>query len=198
MATAKKFDESIPELIMAQNLIKELEEDKKREAKKKKTEKPKKISIEPVDIDRMIADWQDEYNKTKQNTETLSSMLPPLVDSEETKFKQTIDSKISKYRAYIEKYLTKEFGEIPLAYEFQLDLFFDNLIQYYHIKAIVADTGIYDSETGRKNPLLSTQKDLQALILKQGQMFGLNFWSKSKIKMGETDDTEDFIGGLLK
>lgn len=106
--------------------------------------------------------------------------------------------KVEKWMKDIRTYLTKEYGRIPEAYEFQLELFKENLEQYFEIQDIVKSTGYYNSEKGLKNPLLSTLKDLNAIILKQGTMFGLNVWSKSKIKFAEEDNTEDFIDSLTK
>lgn len=106
--------------------------------------------------------------------------------------------KVDGYMKAVEEYLIKEYGAIPDAYRFQLDLFKENLLQYFEIKDIVSSTGYYDYIKGMKNPLLSTLKDLNAIILKQGTMFGLNVWAKSKIKITEEDNTDEFIDALTK
>lgn len=110
----------------------------------------------------------------------------------------TNTEKVEAWMQAIETYLTKEYGEIPEAYRFQLELFKENLIQYFEIKDILNTVGYYDYARGLKNPLLSTLKDLNAIILKQGTMFGLNVWSKSKIKFDAEDNTDDFIDSLTK
>lgn len=106
--------------------------------------------------------------------------------------------KVEKWMEAIEAYLTKEYTAIPDAYRFQLELFKENLKQYFEIKDLLAVTGYYNAEKGLKNPLLSTMKDLNAIILKQASMFGLNYWSKSKIKVTEEDDTDSFIDKLTQ
>jgi hypothetical protein len=42
----------------------------------------------------------------------------------------------------------------------------DNLDLYDSIKESIETNGIYDASTGKKNPLLTTLKDLQASIMK--------------------------------
>lgn len=106
--------------------------------------------------------------------------------------------KVNKWMQAIETYLTKEYGCIPEAYQFQLELFKENLLQYFEVKDILNKTGYYDYNKGLKNPLLSTLKDLNAIILKQGTMFGLNVWAKSKIKLTEEDNSDEFIDSLTK
>lgn len=106
--------------------------------------------------------------------------------------------KIEKWMKSIREYLTTEFGGIPEAYEFQLELFKENLEQYFEIKQILNITGYFDREKNLKNPLISSLKDLNAIILKQASMFGLNTWSRSKIKLEKSDDTDDFIDSLTK
>lgn len=142
-----------------------------------------------------ITEIQELFNEDIK-TDVLVGMLPE--GMAETKHAQEIEDKISKYRKYIEDYLIKEFGEVPLAYEFQMEIFFDSLRRYWQVGYVLEETGIYDHENKRKNGLLSTQKDLAASILKMSTMFGLNFWGRSKIKKQETDDSDDFIDALTR
>lgn len=61
---------------------------------------------------------------------------------------------------------------------------------YQKIKEQIETDGIYDKRTGRKHPLLSTLKDLQATMMKQVQHLGLSPYASSKIKQAEEDDSE--------
>lgn len=104
--------------------------------------------------------------------------------------------KISKYVEGIRGYLEEKYGSIPPEWETMLLLLKDNLELYVKCKDSVKKNGIYNTEKGLKNPLLSTMKDLQASIMKQVQHFGLSPWSASKIHPDSEDDNEDFIEGL--
>ena len=96
----------------------------------------------------------------------------------------------------VEVYLKTRFGDVNKEWEASLVLMADNFELYEACRKSVNENGIYDSVTGRKNPLLSTMKDLQATILKQIQHFGLSPYSAAKIKQADEDDTEDFIDSL--
>ena len=106
--------------------------------------------------------------------------------------------KVEKYMTEIRQYITSEYGNIPAGYNFQLDLLKENLELYFEVKDHLNRTGIFDMNRGLKNPLLSTLKDLSAIIYKIASGFGLSVLAKSKIKMPETDDSLDFIDSLTK
>ena len=101
----------------------------------------------------------------------------------------------------ISQYLEKEYGVISEEWKMTLDLLGDNIDTYEDCKEVINQVGIYDVETGRKNPLLSTMKDLQATILKQVQHFGLSPYAASKLKNtpNKEDETEDemFLNDLM-
>lgn len=105
---------------------------------------------------------------------------------------------ITKYIEDVRKYLTEKYGEVYPQWEAIIFLLQDNLELYFQCKKSIKDNGIFDSETYKKNPLLSTCKDITATIIKQIQHLGLSPYSVSKIKIGEEDDTEDFVESLLK
>lgn len=109
-----------------------------------------------------------------------------------------MNTKVEKWMRDIREYIAAEYGQVSPAWEFQLELFKQNLEQYFTIKDILDTTGYFDSQRGLKNPLISSLKDLNAIILKQASMFGLNVMSRSKIKLEKSDDTEDFIESLTK
>ena len=105
-------------------------------------------------------------------------------------------SKTKNYLKSVEQYLTQKYGELPPQWEQLIYLLGDNIDLYNQCKESVATHGIFDPNTGKKNPLLSTMKDLQATIIKQVQHFGLSPYAVSKIKVGEDDQTDDFIDAL--
>lgn len=94
-------------------------------------------------------------------------------------------------------YLTSKYGKVNTEWEGILILLADNMDLYKECKKSVKENGIYDVSTGKKNPLLTTMKDLQATILKQIQHLGLSPYSAAKIKLDDSDDTEDFIDNLV-
>ena len=74
-----------------------------------------------------------------------------------------------------------------------------NLILYQMCKETVQAEGVFNKVTGKKNPLLSTMKDLQATIMKQVQHLGISPYAVAKIKtQSEEDDEYDFIECLKK
>ena len=100
------------------------------------------------------------------------------------------------YLMKVEDYLVNKYGAVNPQWEAMLILLADNLDLYGECKKSVRVNGIYDSSTGKKNPLLATMKDLQATIIKQIQHLGLSPYAASKIKSEVEDDTDDFIDNL--
>ena len=101
-----------------------------------------------------------------------------------------------KYIQSIINYISKKYGEVPAEWEAIIYLLADNLDLYNECKSSVKDNGIYNSNSGRKNPLLTTMKDLQATIMKQVQHLGLSPYAVSKIKDDKEDDTDEYIEAL--
>ena len=106
--------------------------------------------------------------------------------------KQTQDIITAANESLIEKY-----GKVNAEWEAVIMLLADNLDLYKMCKKSVKDNGIYNADNGKKNPLLSTMKDLQATIMKQVQHLGLSPYAVSKIKIDEDDNTEDYIEELV-
>lgn len=111
--------------------------------------------------------------------------------------------KLSKYstetKTYVKsviEYITNKYGELPPQWEAIITLLADNLELYQQCKQSVNENGIFNADTGRKNPLLTTMKDLQATIIKQIQHLGLSPYAVSKIKDDKEDDTEDYLNEL--
>lgn len=96
----------------------------------------------------------------------------------------------------IEQYLISKYGAISPEWLLCLTLLYDNIELYQKCQLSINQNGIYDSSTGKKNPLLTTIKDLQATILKQIQHLGLTPYAASKIKTELEDDTDDYINSL--
>ncbi len=104
---------------------------------------------------------------------------------------------IKEYIQSVEDYLHDKYGHVNDEWKAILYLLQDNLTLYEECKESIKENGIYDKQSGRKNPLLSTMKDLQATILKQVQHLGLSPYASSKIKQEENDDSDDFINNLI-
>ena len=101
------------------------------------------------------------------------------------------------YIKAVNDYLIKKYGKVQPEWDATLMLMADNLDLYQECKESVRENGIYNADNGKKNPLLTTMKDLQATIIKQIQHLGLSPYAVSKIKIGEEDNTEDFIEELV-
>lgn len=96
----------------------------------------------------------------------------------------------------INNYLIEKYGEVKPEWHTIIYLLGDNLDLYKECRDSIRQNGIYDITTAKKNPLLSTCKDLQATIMKQIQHLGLSPYAVSKIKDSVEDDSEDFVESL--
>lgn len=96
----------------------------------------------------------------------------------------------------IERYLTERYGKVNDEWRLTLSLLKDNLTLYSMCMKSIKENGIYDSSTQKKNPLLSTVKDIQATMIKQIQHLGLTPYAASKIKDLVEDDDDDFLESL--
>lgn len=85
--------------------------------------------------------------------------------------------------------IIKRYGEIPSQYFITINLLEDTLIRYSQVKEAIDKFGICDSQTGVKNQLLSSEKDLLATIFKLTQKLGLSPYDSAKIKVAEEDDS---------
>ncbi|MBD5229545.1 MAG: P27 family phage terminase small subunit [Bacteroidales bacterium] len=98
----------------------------------------------------------------------------------------------------IRGYLNTAYGAIDPSWELTLELLEDNLYQYFEYKNIIKQAGVFNFETYRKNPLISTLKDIQATIIKQVLNLGLSPYAKAKIKITEDDNSDEFINSLTQ
>lgn len=98
----------------------------------------------------------------------------------------------------VREYLTSKYGEVKPEWEIIISLLADNIELYKECRTSIKENGIYDETTAKKNPLLSTMKDLQATIMKQIQHLGLSPYAASKIKDAIDDDSIDYIDSLTK
>lgn len=98
--------------------------------------------------------------------------------------------KANKVIKSAEEYLIKRFGKVNDEWILTLKLLEDNINLYEECKKSIKLNGIYDSNTGKKNPLLTTVKDLQATIIKEIQHLGLTPYAAYKIKDTEEDDSD--------
>lgn len=105
---------------------------------------------------------------------------------------------IRKYIKDIKKFLDETYEATDHSeWRMILALLEDNLVLYKMCQDTVDVEGVFDSKTKKKNPLLSTMKDLQATIMKQIQHLGLSPYANAKIKTQQPEDDEmDFIEAL--
>jgi len=104
-----------------------------------------------------------------------------------------------KVTAYIKSsrdYLIKRFGTIKPEWEMPISMLEDTLIRYEQVKDELNKNGLFDISTGKKNPLLSTEKDCIATINKLVQHLGLSPYAAYKIKDTDEDDS-DLLKNLM-
>lgn len=109
-----------------------------------------------------------------------------------------MEKETKKYIKNVRKYLVDRYGKVNDEWEGVLSLLADNMDLYLQCKVEIEKTGIFDATQYKKNPLLSTMKDLQATILKQIQHLGLSPYASAKINDKTEDDTDDFLENLIK
>lgn len=103
---------------------------------------------------------------------------------------------IKLYLDSARNYLRQRYGEIKPEWELTLMLLETSLARYKQVKEAIDEIGIYDAETGKKNQLLSTEKDLLATIFKLTQKLGLSPYDTAKIKVAEEDDA-DLLSAIM-
>lgn len=106
--------------------------------------------------------------------------------------------KTTEFINSVKGYLSSKYGEVKVEWGSTLLILEDSLRRYEQIKEEINNNGIFDSSTGRKNPLLTTEKDCIATILKLSQKLGISPWDSSKIKTDSEEDDEDFIESLTE
>lgn len=113
--------------------------------------------------------------------------------------------KINKYNKQTQDLMQKviahlksKYGTVNGEWNIILTLLGDNIQLYLACKESINENGIYDANTGRKNPLLSTMKDLQATIIKQVQHLGLSPYALSRLGSNDEDNTDDYIEMLTE
>ena len=97
-----------------------------------------------------------------------------------------------EYMNTIEQYLVNKYGCVSPEWSGIMQLLADNFDLYTECRQSIRENGIFDSNTGKKNPLLATIKDLQATIIKEIQHLGISPYAASKIGSlaQEGDDSE--------
>lgn len=107
---------------------------------------------------------------------------------------------IKNYMSSVRNYLEEKYGGLKEEWESTLFILQDTLIRYSQIKKEIDKNGLYDVTTGRKNPLLSTEKDCIATILKLTQKLGVSPWDFTKLDNGDNDndDEDDFLSSLTE
>lgn len=103
------------------------------------------------------------------------------------------DSQTKELMQKVIQYLKAKYGTVNGEWNIILTLLGDNIQLYLACKEKLAKTGIYDETTGRKNPLLSTMKDLQTTIIKQVQHLGLSPYAISRLGKDDDDNADDFV-----
>ncbi len=110
------------------------------------------------------------------------------------------NKEIKNYMASVREFLNEKYGSMRPEWESTLFILQDSLLRYSQIKKEIEANGLYDATTGRKNPLLSTEKDCIATILKLTQKLGVSPWDFTKLDNGESDneDEDDFLSSLTE
>ena len=101
-----------------------------------------------------------------------------------------------EYMQEVVNYLEQKYGSVPPEWDGILTMYADNIELYKKCKHTLNQEGIYSSQTGKKNPLLITIKDLQASMLQQIKQLGISPYAQSKITCSVEDDEDDFIDKL--
>lgn len=99
-------------------------------------------------------------------------------------------------------FLKSKYGTINTEWLLVLFSLKSALHRYLEVRKKIDEVGIYNDDTELKNPLLSTEKDCLATILKISQKLGVSPFDSASIKKNEKataeveDDSEDFIDAL--
>jgi len=101
-----------------------------------------------------------------------------------------------KYIENIDNYLITTYGEVKPEWEMIISILGDTYDEYLEMQEIIKETGLYNPQTGRKNPLIASVKDARATIFKLTQHLGISPYADAKIKVPDCDDTEDYITNL--
>lgn len=102
-----------------------------------------------------------------------------------------------RYVKAIERHLDNKYGKVEDEWKPMINLIADNLEMYRLCLNEIEQYGIYDPTLGKKNPLLTTVKDLQATIMKQVQHLGLSPYAVNKINVIESNGDADLLKNLL-
>ncbi len=101
-----------------------------------------------------------------------------------------------EYIEQIKNYLKETYGEVKPEWNLTIQSLEDTIKRYTEVKKIIDEGGIFFTDTKRKNPLLSTEKDLLSTILKLTQKLCISPWDVSKLKIQEDDNVDDYINNL--
>lgn len=111
---------------------------------------------------------------------------------------KTYRKDVQKFMHSTEKYLANKYGSVEDEWNTTLMLMADNLELYYQCKDSIKANGIFDKATYKKNPLLSTCKDLQATLIKEIQHLGLTPYASSKIgSLNQEGQDSDLLKNLM-
>lgn len=109
--------------------------------------------------------------------------------------------KQKEYTKEVKESLIQRYGEIKPEWNLLLGILEDSMKRLYQVKKEIDTNGLYMGN-GNRNPLLTTEKELIAQILKISQKIGITSpyetasLSKMEKCVGQDDDTEDFIENL--
>lgn len=108
---------------------------------------------------------------------------------------------VTKYLNAVKKYITDTQQCLPDEYELQLRLLADNYNRYLNCIDVLRSEGtVYKAENGRQfiNPTYRVLKDCESSMSALCKAFGLDTFSKSKIKLQDSVISPDnLISSLL-
>lgn len=91
----------------------------------------------------------------------------------------------------VREYLNGKYGAINSEWEITIGQLMDLLARYKQVRNKINEVGIFDTVNYKKNPLLSTEKDLLATISKYIQALGLTPYWQTKLGLMEQQDDYD-------
>lgn len=110
--------------------------------------------------------------------------------------KKTKDT-VTEYIEATKQALIDKYGTIKGEWLITIMMLEDNLRLYKEVKDSIYKVGIWNDQRQVKNPLLSTLKDLQAVIMKLTVKLGITPYDEGRIKAQEAEEETDFIDSLI-
>ena len=96
----------------------------------------------------------------------------------------------------IKEYLTEKYGKVNPEWEITIRQLVDLIQRYKQVRNVINEVGIFDKVNYKKNPLLSTEKDLLATMSRHIQQLGLTPYVQTKLGLMEAADDYDPLAAM--